>query len=98
MGTRKMVWTRVSTDILFILCLVAPCALMRHTVILPCDHMNAGHILDDVRAHIQIRTFAWAELTIAQDMHAIMVRPLPVGCRLTVRPCLRMPRRSLMIL
>jgi hypothetical protein len=49
-----MVWTRVSTDILLILCRVTPCKLMRHTVILPCDYMNAGHILDDVRALIRI--------------------------------------------
>jgi hypothetical protein len=51
-------------------------------VIFPVDFKKAGVITDDVRvSSVEIR----CRLNEQQEMHEILVHPLPPGCRLTVR-------------
>ena len=51
--------------------------------IYPADFKVAGHIVDDVSSFRQFSTYYIALMLCSQEMHSIMVKPLPPGCRLT---------------
>ncbi len=51
-------------------------------VIFPVDYKDAGEIIDDVNSKTSDLSFSYSPPV--QEMHLIMVKPLPSGCRLTV--------------
>ncbi len=51
-------------------------------VIFPVDFKLHGEIIDDVNSEFSDLSFSY--LPYAQEMHSIMVKSLPSGCRLTV--------------
>jgi hypothetical protein len=57
-------------------------------VVYPVDFETAGHIVDDV-IYCFPRLRSKTDGDGLQEMHFMMVQPLPPGCRLTVRSCAR---------
>ncbi|PBK87178.1 hypothetical protein ARMGADRAFT_1085950 [Armillaria gallica] len=50
-------------------------------IIFPVDYKDAGEIIDDVNSKTSDLSFSYSPP--GQEMHLIMVKPLPSGCRLT---------------